>query len=103
MHAQVKELVCMAARFYVLHLCLTDGQLIERRQRICKLKPLNLLSSPFSSTQGGQGSPGGPGQHSGQDHSLCHRRLIPDNPGAHVSGGKGHLESLCNRDQAGAK
>lgn len=37
---------------------------------------LNSKISPvthFFPSQGGQGSPGGPGQHSGQDHSLCHR------------------------------
>lgn len=82
---------------------LTDGQLIGLSQRICNLKPLNLLPSAFSSSQGGQGSPGGPGQHPGQDHGVRHGRLLPDDPRAHVSGGEGHLEPHSHRDQAGAK
>lgn len=54
-------------------LSMTNGQLIELSQTVCKLELLSHLSCHLSSTQGGQGSPGGPGQHSGQDHSLCHR------------------------------
>lgn len=60
-----------------------------------------FLNSPHS--QGGQGPPGGPGQHPGQDHSLCNRRLVPDDPRTYVTGGEGHLEPLGDRDQAGAK
>lgn len=83
-----------------------DPQPVQSCQRICKLKRLlNLIFFPplSLSGQGGQGSPGGPGQHSGQDHSLCHRRLLPDDPGAHVAGGEGHLEPHGHRDQARAK
>lgn len=62
-----------------------------------------FLILPPLFAQGGQGSPGGPGEHSGQDHSLRHRRLLSDDPGTHVSGGEGHLEPFSNWDQARPK
>lgn len=62
-----------------------------------KLRNLALfLNSPH--WQWGQGPPGGPGQHPGQDHGLCHRWLIPDDPWTYVSGGEGHLEPLSDWD-----
>ena len=68
-------------------------------QRILPALSQLLTPAPGLVLQSWGSSPGLPGQHTGQDHGVCHRRLLPEGAAEHGPGRGGDAEPKCHCHQ----